>query len=229
MKIKNAHATDCEAGSVTIVEYTIVLPLTMVVVCILVFAGYLMFDKASLEAATERTALYVSKAIEDPNYVDVADGGIVVRSAESNEIDDISIGKGSIKTHPYRYLWGNIDQQVSDAEKDARSYILKNQLLKNDSVRVSVDVQKGIFPKVTVSATETFEMIPAITELLGMSPLVEIETKSVVYINEPAEFIRNADFAIDIVSNVFAGLGRDTGSKIETVKSRISFFEESTQ
>lgn len=206
-----------ESGAAAIIEYTIVFPIVMAIICILIFTGFAMLDKAALESEVERTALYVSKVVADPNYED-----ITTRSAASNEIDSIAVGADSITTHPYRYLFG-ASADTGAAEQTARAQIMKSQLLHNDDVRVEVRVNQGVFNKVTVTATEGFEM-PTFLKSLNMPNLLTIEVTATQYVNEPAEFIRNADLAIDIVEDV----GEKTGitDKLHDLSSKISFFKD---
>lgn len=206
-----------EGGAATIIEYTIVFPIVMAIICILIFTGFAMLDKATLESEVERTALYVSKTVADSNY-----GKITTRSATSNEIDSISIGDGDITTDPYRYLFGK-SADTGAAQQTARAQIMKSQLLHNDDVRVEVRVNQGIFNKVTVTATEGFEM-PTFLKSLNMPNLLTIEVTATQYVNEPAEFIRNADLAIDIVEEV----GEKTGitDKLHDLSSKITFFKD---
>lgn len=209
-----------EDGAATIIEYTIVLPIVMAIIMFLMFTGYLIYDKATMEAATERTALYVSKVVADPNYPN-----ITTRSSSSNEVDEIAITSGSIKTHPYRYLFGkSVDTDV--AAGTARAMIIENQLMRNDSVNVTVNVSGSVFRKVTVRATEEFRM-PNFLSTLNMPPLITLKTECTMYVNEPAELIRNADFAIDILRKL--GVGEAIASKLAEIKSGISFFDGNTK
>ena len=207
-----------EHGAATIVEYTIVFPLVMVIVCILVFTGYLMYDKASMEAAVERTALYLSKTVADQNY-----SKAVERSSTSNEIDGITV-KGNIEPDPYRHLFGNAEDSTETARGDALDIIRNAQLLRNDTVDVQVKISSGIFKKVTVTATETFEM-PTFIPLLEL-PSLQLKAESTMYVNEPAELVRNADHAIDLLQGLDAKLG--ITEKLNMLKEKISFFHEQT-
>ena len=207
-----------EKGAATLIEYTIVLPIVLAIVMLLLFVGFTMHQKAVMEAATERAAIYISRTITDPSYQNIVstDG-----SSDSNDISSATITQESIVNAPYRYLFAG-SGQITDSELSVADLIKKNQIFIDTDPDVSVRKDAGIFTKVTVTATQEFA-IPNILPGLDLPPFMTIETESVVYVNEPAEFIRNADFVIDAVTDIAEKTG--IVDKINTVISKVTFFK----
>ena len=60
-----------EKGAATLIEYAIVLPIVFAIVFMLIFVGFTMHQKAVMEAATQRSAIYVARTITDPSYENI--------------------------------------------------------------------------------------------------------------------------------------------------------------
>lgn len=183
-----------EKGAATILEYAIVLPIVLMLVCTLVFLGFAMHQKAVMESATQRAAIYISRSLTDPSYE------TIVISSDTQDVNDIysaEITQQSIKIKPYRYLFMGRGSLPS-SEESVADLIEMNQIFIDKRPDVTVTLDPGIFSKVVVRATQEFEF-PKIGPNLNLPTIVTIESESIIYINQPAEFIRNADYIIDTV------------------------------
>ena len=192
-----------EEGAATIVEYGIVFPLVVMIVLLLIVLGNMTYDKALLESAAERGALYASKVVADPNY---GNEEIFPRKSNLNEIDEITMGDATFETKPYRYLFGLIDPPEVAIEGDIEDIVRKGQLMRSETVHADVKVRPGFSYKVVVTVNEEFE-IPGMFSLLGVPPYATVSAHSEVYVNEPAEFIRNVDYASELVKKVADATG----------------------
>lgn len=209
-----------EKGAATLIEYAIVLPIVFAIVFMLIFVGFTMHQKAVMEAATQRSAIYVARTITDPSYENIvsSDG-----KQDANDILSATITQESIVNAPYRYLFSG-SGSLPDSELSVSDLIAKNQIFIDTDPTVSVQKETGIFTKVIVTATQEYK-IPELIPGLALPSILTIETQSVVYVNQPAEFIRNADYVTDIVVDV-------TGSivdKLTTVVSKIKFFDKNVK
>jgi hypothetical protein len=77
-----------------------------------------------------------------------------------------------------------------------------------------------VFRKVTVTITEQYEMPTFIASL--KLPVTTIKVDAVAYVNEPAEFVRNADITFELARNVSDKLG--ITDKLNDLKSKINLF-----
>ena len=209
-----------EKGAATLIEYAIVLPIVLGVMFLLVFAGFTMHQRAVMEAATERSAIYVARTLADPNYENI------VTTDNKNDVNDVKsvlITQDSIKNKPYRYLFQG-SGSLPDSEASVSELIQRNQIFLENAPVVTVEKKAGIFTKVTVTATQDYAM-PKILPGLNLPSFITIHTESVAYVNQPSEFIRNADYTMEIVNEV-AGPVID---KLNTVISKISFFNSNVK
>ena len=209
-----------EKGAATLLEYTIVLPIVFTIVFMLIFVGFTMHQKAVMEAATQRSAIYVAKTITDPSYENIvlSDG-----SQDANDILSASITQDSIVTAPYRYLFSG-NGNIPDSELGVSDLIAKNQIFIDTAPSVTVKKETGIFTKVIVTATQEYK-VPELIPGLDLPSILTIETQSVVYVNQPAEFIRNADYITDIVVKETEPLV----DKLTSVISKIKFFDKNVK
>lgn len=218
--MKGDYLMKNEKGAATLLEYTIVLPIAFAIVFMLIFVGFTMHQKAVMEAATQRSAIYVARTITDPSYEKIVstDG-----TKDANDILSATITNESIVNAPYRYLFTG-SGSISDSELSVADLIAKNQIFIDTAPNVTVNKEAGIFTKVVVTATQEYE-IPKLINGLELPSILTIETQSVVYVNQPAEFIRNADYITDIVVDVTGPIV----DKITSVVSKIKFFNKNVK
>lgn len=218
--MKGDYLMKNEKGAATLLEYTIVLPIAFAIVFMLIFVGFTMHQKAVMEAATQRSAIYVARTITDPSYEKIVstDG-----TKDANDILSATITNESIVNAPYRYLFTG-SGSISDSELSVADLIAKNQIFIDTAPNVTVNKEAGIFTKVVVTATQEYE-VPKLINGLDLPSILTIETQSVVYVNQPAEFIRNADYITDIVVDVTGPIV----DKITSVVSKIKFFNKNVK
>lgn len=215
-----------EKGVAVILEYTLILPLVMVVMFVLIFTGFILHEKAVMESATARGAIYISKSICDPNYTNI----VKIERNANNDPNEISMASiASIKNDPYRYLFDiNFSAKDLSGESDVVSSIIKrNQIFMSKEPQVTITETGIAFKKITITATQEYDM-PKLLPGFNLPPIVTITTESESYINEPAEFIRNADYSIQIVKKAASAmedkLSSSVGNKIVTITSKITSF-----
>lgn len=208
-----------EKGAATLIEYTIVLPITFAIVFLLITMGFMLHQKSVMESAVQRKAIYISRTISDTNYENIAETNVDV------DVNDITGAKiKDIKNDPYRFLFGAFSSGNLTAQEEETSKLIEvNQIFIDTKPEVSVEKKSGLFTTVTVTATQKYEINQFLAGL-DIPPIVTIECKSIVYVNQPSEFIRNADFAADIISKVvdsISGVIKETVSKITFFKNKV--------
>lgn len=211
----------CQRGS-TILEYTIVFPVVLLAVMLVVFSGYLLHQKATMDAAVQRGALKAARLFADPRYDDIAveSGPNMTDKIDVASVDSLMATKAFDDLQPYRYVFMNKDAFAS-IQTDVEKYIGKTQLFGKGNLTVDdVVLENHVFyQKVIVSASQDF-MLPQLVNWLNLPPILTIHSSAVTIINDPDEFIRNADLVVDIIAEI----GSRTGltDKITTMFKKVS-------
>jgi len=204
-----------ENGAATILEYTIILPLVMAIVFILIFTGHIQHQKAVLQAATERGTTLACRLIIDPNYKDIV---TLDANNDKNDIDKIH------KNDPYRYLFRK-SENMDEVEKYVRNIAISNTLFGENTIEVTAKSEAGIINKVTVSAKQNYK-VPVVLPAFELPDIVTIEAESMAYVNQPAEFIRNADFALQLVKPLVDNISGAITSKVNGLFEKIKYFKD---
>lgn len=195
-----------EKASASIVEYTIVLPICLLVIGFLFVAAYFMNERALLDAAVERGVLDAQKIFADPNSSDVMDF-----SPGGYEKPGYSVKKkinwANIESDPYRFLnnkynYGKLSQKVTDKiKKTVEDCGLANDGEWFDNAKIECSKVEGFLSKsITVTVRQKFDM-PFIPLIMKDSSLfdVEITSSASMPIVCPTEFLRNVDFVSDTI------------------------------
>lgn len=195
-----------------LIENVIVLPLIFIVIYALILMCFIIHDRSTVESAAKRGAIYAAHCISDPNYESILRSS----SSENGALDtsiNATIGDGSEKysfagikknIHPYRYLFGGgtkIDEQVN---REVREIIDKTRIkwrdLKVDDVKYKC-VNKVLYQDVTVTVKAEYPLLSFFGKF-GMDIKYEYEATAKMSVNDPDEFIRNADLIVDVISQI---------------------------
>ncbi|KAB3532806.1 TadE/TadG family type IV pilus assembly protein [Alkaliphilus serpentinus] len=177
-------------GSIT-VEAALIFPL---VFCVIVFTMYIVFflyQYAYLQASANyiagKTASQWKYLLEDTTVEDIQESAPLIYHRPSlywRLYDFTKNAKVNLMTQ-YNDLEINKHRLISKASGENFPVIFQNSLLSN---------------RIIVSYEEVYKTpIDAITNLLGVNNLFKIQIKAQSTINDPAEGIRNMDFALDML------------------------------
>lgn len=196
-------------GAAAIVEYTIILPLCLVVVMTLLFLGYFMNEGAVLEAAAHRSVLLAEKLYFDGKFKTVTE-----LDYESYEEDYVGYKKQGtpmkdMDIKPYRFLFGKGDYETYTKERvkeKALSCVRNNQLFPmGDGFHglevETVDISGGFIKKATVVIKEEFHL-PKFVTLIGLEQDHCMYASAMTSLSSQPEFMRNIDLAFEIVEDV---------------------------
>lgn len=205
-----------------IFEAVIILPIVFIVIFALFLLGFRLHEQTTLDGAAKRGVIYASKIIADPQYRTVTSAS----SVDGKDIVDLNSENGDFTKmddiQPYRYFSWNIDDEKNAVENYVSDVIKKSNIGWDDieNVKITYD-QKNyvIYQEVSLKITASYEL-PAIFGNFGLPTHYDIESRAVMAVNDPDEFIRNADLARDIVDNVLVATGAD--KKIDSVKEKVS-------
>lgn len=210
----------------SLVENVIILPLVFILIYALIFLAFTMYDKVMIDSAVQRGAAYASKIIADPNYA-----AIVNDARSEDDILDTGIGDASAirfdgvgnNVMPYRYISGSFKSYLEPLVKDETYSIIESMKIpwsRVDADDVSVTTKNYVvYQNVTVSAKVHFPINPLFT-LVGFPDEFEYEAKTTVSVNDPDEFIRNADLIVDVIVDIDG----KTGGHLEKVKKMMEEF-----
>lgn len=202
-----------ESGAVAIVEASFVFPIMFIILFFLIYMGNAFYVKAQVESVVEKYAIEGSNSCADP---------ILEHIKETGNVPSLS----SLKTEPYRYLFGgmsSIETKISqDVEKEisggSASFFtnMKPQLVGSSSniARFNNYVVYSTF-SVEVKYKVCFPI-----KFFGSNNLtvLDISSRAEVPVNDTAEFIRNTDMVIDLFH------GTKIGQKISDVFGKINEF-----
>lgn len=204
----------------SMVENIIVLPLIFIVIYFMILGAFLMHDVGTIDAAARRGAIYAAHCLCDPNYDEIrkksgdAKGNLDIKESVSS-FTFTGIGK-NIK--PYRYLFGTkgVEQQV----KDEVSAILEKTRVPWREIEVeniSYSNKNMVFYQdVTVTIKAKYPL-PKFFEAFGLDSKYEYSASAKMTVNDPDEFIRNTDLAVDLMVQVDQATGGHLSSAMDKV------------
>jgi hypothetical protein len=216
-----------EEGSASILEYTIVLPLCMLVVSAMIFLGLYLCRYAILDSAADRAVLIIRKMYADANYLEIADPGLGEGDADHLGIKARRELYGLCGCEPYRFLAGayNREHAMRCVEGKLRiilgSAAFPGMVPDLSGTDISIVEKTGLFGKEAVITVRQEIMLPGILGKLAGKPLAVMQVTSAALLSCPQEMIRNTDFVLDITES-FTGI--DVRDKIGSVLSRAGSF-----
>lgn len=215
-----------ESASATILEFTIVLPLCLIMIAMLFFLGFILSRQAVLDAAADRAGYIIRCAYADPNYLLIADLGV-------EEIDTDYLGirsrkslYGYCKGQPYRFLFDAFDRNQIEAAvvKKVRQIVETDPFFYGGTHLSDVQtdvVQDRFFTNgITVTVRQNL-MLPFVTGVTWKAPLFRMEATSEVLLSCPPEMIRNVDFVLDLTER-YSGV--DIKKKLSDILSKAATF-----
>ncbi len=204
-----------EDGEVQIVQAAFVFPIMFIILFFLIYMGNAFYLKARVESVV------ITRAVEGAGYC--ADP-ILETIKQTGKAPSLS----NLKTKPYRYLFGGMDK-IEDEISDS---------VKNDIKSKSMSFFKNMKPKLKTPSSNiakfnnyviysTFSVeveyeIKFPISFLGAEahPILTLNSRAEVPINDAAEFIRNIDMVMDIFhENEFAQKISDAFGKINSFLS----------
>ena len=196
--MKQIHKNE---DGLAIVEATILLPFCMVMVIALFYAAIFMCQKANLQANLQNTLIYYKNTYSD-SYV-------TVEKDMKYTVNDTNIaGTGSGYSNPkYLFPYRFFSMKFNSSEfitffKDMCGYMFFDD---GSNITVTVDsTNYVVYKSIEAKATQTIK--PAINlAMVGGSNEMVIEVSGIAVISDGDEFVRDVDFAIDILEDTKVG------------------------
>lgn len=206
-----------ESGHV-IVEATILIPFCILMVFALYYAALFLCQKASLQASLQNALIYYKNAGSD-TYVEASDRMTYRQMGETVAGDGSRYGEPSY-LFPYRFLFG-VGSDSSRFHQGAFASFFRSlyrNMFFDDGSNVVIEAKESnyvVYRTITATATQTVR--PAISlEMVGMPGTLTLSASGTVVLSDGDDFIRNVDFAVDIVQNT--SLGKKAGELVDKAK-----------
>lgn len=201
-----------------LIENLFVMPIVFLVMISLIFAGCMLHARCAIESAARRGVIYASKLICDPQYGGITANAIMENGKELNELSSSDFDFTGIEHYePYRYIpllsktfpvMGRSSLEI-DVENYVRKVINQSNTwmfdIEMDSIVCDIDnyvITQGIEVEIRAS----YHM-PRVFQLLGMPETYDLTAGSVMTVSDQDEFIRNVDFAADLIDRAAQKLG----------------------
>lgn len=201
-----------DENGLAIVEATLLLPFCIIMIIALFYAAIFMCQKANLQANVQNALTYY-KNIDSDTYIEAKDSMSYGGGTGSIEAAGSSFAGPSYK-FPYRFLFMTFDS--SAFESFFRSMYKRMFFDNGENVKfVSEKKNYIIYKEISVTASQTVK--PAINlAMVGGSNSIDIIVTGKAVVADGDDFIRNADFVIDIVSQT--SLGKKAKELVEKAK-----------
>lgn len=190
-----------EESAGAIVENVIILPLVFVLIYAMILTSFIMHDRATVDAAAQRGAIYATYCIIDPSYSSILgqDGELdLPTGTNANAFDFTGVGR-NIKA--YRCFTGG--SKVEDVvAQEVKAVIERTRIPWKpiESVEVQCEQQNMfLYQNITVTVTADYS-IPKVFGLFGLDTEYEYEARATTCTTDADEFIRNADLAVDMLT-----------------------------
>lgn len=202
-----------ESGAVAIVEASFVFPIMFIILFFLIYMGNAFYVKAQVEAVVEKYAVEGSNYCADP---------ILETIKQTGNVPSLS----SLKTEPYRYIFGGMSSieskicgEVEGEITGGAASFFKN--MKPQLVGSTANIAQ--FNNYVVYSTFSVEVKYRVCfpiKFFGSDKLtvLNVSSRAEVPVNDTSEFIRNTDMVIDVFH------GTKIGQKISDVFGKINEF-----
>jgi hypothetical protein len=207
---------DESAGAM--VENVLVLPLVFMIVMYMIISAFMMHDRATIESAAKRGAIYAANCISNPNYASIVgqSGELDVAENVSTNFQFSSVGQ-KLKAR-YRAFTGGIN--VSGVVTQQVTKIVDNTRipwLPQESVKVECH-QKNMFlyQDVEVVVKAKYD-VPGWFAIFGLDTEFEYKASAKTRTTDPDEFIRNADLIVDIITDIDNATGGKLGKATDKI------------
>ncbi len=209
--------TDARRGSTT-VEAAVIVPTIILSILAVIYIGLLLYQKSAIQSAAEMAA----------------EAGATAWVSGVCEI-------GTNKMTPEDFDKIKLYRRIFDSGKEARlnsieAYAVylssQNELIKSKNIEAEAVIKNFVlFKRLEVTVKKQYSIpLGNFLSVFGASGEITIASKAVASIDEPAEFIRTADYIIDIGKNIennnpeLKNLADETRNALNKMKNKLDTF-----
>lgn len=203
-------------GSMT-VEASLIFPIIFLAVIALIYITVFLYEQAYVKSIADRAAQRGAAIWKNPKsdmYLSL------VELDDFKENDPywrlVDLNKDTKEDKIEAYIEGSLSQYSILQSRD------KKGAMNTTDIEVSAKVKNYIvYKKLTVNVKKNFKLpIGNALSIFGIDNTVEISAKSEALINEPAEFIRSTDLAIDVGKRIDSA----TGNNVQKIMDKVNGF-----
>lgn len=190
----------------TIVEATIVYPITMILFFVLLYGALFVCQRANLQANLEDALIYY-KNVETDTYVTA--GKEISFEVDGNTVSASGGQYGPTeKLDPYRHIFSSVMRKGMN-ETDFKSFFLSSykNMFFDDGNNILVTIKENdylIYKKITATATQKLSS-PINIASVGETNTLDINAEATVVVMDGDSMIRDVDFAKDLISQTTLG------------------------
>ena len=195
-----------EENASTMVESIIVMPIVLILVFSILLLAFSLHDRSTMEGAARRGAIYAAHCICDPNYDAIKEksGGLRGELDYPYEVSSFNFTGLGHNIKPYRYITGSSSDIEDKVKNEVQAILNKTRIpwheLKTDSITYTKD-NRVFYVKVTVSIEGSYP-IHTLFSRIGLGNSFDLSSSATVTVNDPDEFVRNADLAVDMIIEI---------------------------
>lgn len=181
------------------VEATLMLPFCMIMIVGVLYAALYLCQKANIQSNLE-TALLYYKVAESDTYVEAR----TQMEYDGSGLEAVGSNYGTVRyLNPYRFFFMKFKE--SDYKSFFRSICGHMFFDAGENVSITAQRHNYVFYK-TIEATATQTVKPPVNlSWVGGPEKMVIEVTGEIVINDGDDFIRNVDFAIDMLADTKMG------------------------
>lgn len=204
-----------------VLEYTIIFPIILLILCTIFVVSFVLHERTTMESAAQRGVVYGARIVADPNYLKlINEAGNKAGSLDLDCNNEFNFTGCGTDIEPYRaFNLSKNDLQVP-VSSEVTEMINQTRLGWTPFKDINVTCDKTnviVYQDVKVTITAKYPL-PKFFEVIGLPAEYQLQTKAMMTVNDPDDFVRNADFAVDMVMEIdekfFNGRGGEMAGKI---------------
>lgn len=192
-----------ETGLAT-VEGAIIFPLMFFILLFILYIGNMYYEQAKIDSIVMKYAVIGAECIADPFHYDI------------ENTQKLPIDVKSVDLQPYRYIFGgSFDKIESDLSAKLKAELKDGSIFFRDSKLSIIGTENSngkyiqynnsfFYSSVTAQVSYTVS-IPIGSFIAEDLTLFKLSSRAEVTVNDAPEFIRNTDFAYNLISRTKVG------------------------
>lgn len=209
-----------EEKGLAVVEATILLPFCMIMVIALYYAAIFMCQKANMQANLQNALLYY-KNVESDTYVE-ASANMAYTAADGT----ISAVGGSYREPQYLFPYRFFGMKFKESSFTSFFRTMCGYMFFDTGSNIDLKAKASnyvIYKELTATAVQTVK--PAVSlSMAGVPDSMVISCTASAAVSDSDDFIRNTDFAVDIVEDT--KIGEAAGKLVDKAVEFYNKFKE---
>lgn len=209
-----------EEKGLAVVEATILLPFCMIMVIALYYAAIFMCQKANMQANLQNALLYY-KNVESDTYVE-ASANMAYTAADGT----ISAVGGSYREPQYLFPYRFFGMKFKESSFTSFFRTMCGYMFFDTGSNIDLKAKASnyvIYKELTATAMQTVK--PAVSlSMAGVPDSMVISCTASAAVSDADDFIRNTDFAVDIVEDT--KIGEAAGKLVDKAVEFYNKFKE---